>query len=81
MHNLPKIYESKMYLAMSRKILREKNFPLKYKVIEIKSTYQIWSMDKRKRYFTIFKKNHSNYHLIRGKNCYVNISQRILLHC
>ena len=46
-----------MYLAMSRKILREKNFPLKYKVIEIKSTYQIWSMDKRKRYFTIKKKS------------------------
>ena len=65
---------------MSRKILREKNFPLKYKVIEIKSAYQIWSMDKRKRYFTI-KNNHSNYYLIREKNCYVNISLRILLHC
>ena len=55
MHNLTKkFHESKMYLAMSRKILREKIFPLKYKVIEIKSTYQIWSMDKRKRYLNNF---------------------------
>ena len=51
MHNLTKkFHESKMYLAMSRKILR-KIFPLKYKAIEINPAYQIWSMDKRKRYF------------------------------